>query len=234
MDYPRAYQNDYTQSFGQRRFDATETFGKREDSAEKVQRPKKEKAEQQKAWKMEFNFEDQGNKSKGREKAEQQQKAWKMEFNFEDQKDNGKRSRRYISLYFIEQEEHEQEVINEEQREPNLAELFKRNKKKMMEKYEHQRDQEPHKEAVKESKPTRTKEEILKLRKEMMSYKGPKNPKAATQEVEDKGKSQFNNPFATNKKSGKEPNPDLLDRLALGKKAKVVMIFYRLVNEWIG
>lgn len=203
MDYPKDSQNEYTQSFGQRRFNATETFGKRGDSAEKVQKPNKGKTEQQKGWKMEFNFDGKEDQGRGQEAKE------------ERRPEQARKS--------------EQVVIEDEGRESNLAELFQRKKKKMMEKYEHQREQEHQREEVKEPKPTRTKEEILKQRKAMMQYKGPQNPKAATQGApsnnnDERGRRQFVNPFTSEKVSGKEPNPELLDRLAFGKKATVVIL----------
>ena len=104
----------------------------------------------------------------------------------------------------------------------SLADIFKRNKKQMAEKYEHQEKQEE-KAEQKEQKPTRTKEDILKQRKAMMEYKGPVDQKGRAQTVQEGSKGsqgEIGNPFGkSDQKNG--PNSDLLDRLAFGKKTKV-------------
>ena len=108
---------------------------------------------------------------------------------------------------------------------PSLAELFQKNRKKMVEKYEQHQKEHPEKPEVKEAKPVRTKEEILKQRKAMMEYKAPLSVKAKeknTQEREEEG--GMNDPFKKGRKSkSKEPKPELLDRLAFGKKATVLI-----------
>jgi len=108
---------------------------------------------------------------------------------------------------------------------PSLAELFQKNRKKMMEKYEQHQKEHPEKPEVKEPKPVRTKEEILKQRKAMMEYKAPLTAKAQQQsqaEREAQKEGGINDPFKKSRKSkSKEPKPELLDRLAFGKKATV-------------
>ena len=80
----------------------------------------------------------------------------------------------------------------------------------------------------------RTKEEILRLRKEMMEYKAPKPP--SSNKGQDKPQVDFQgilNPGdrpatsadyrfkSKTEKEGLEPNSELLERLAYGKKSKV-------------
>lgn len=109
-------------------------------------------------------------------------------------------------------------------------------KKKMAEKYEHKKEASRFEE--KEQKPTRTKEEILQQRKAMMEYKGPAmnrarseldlnrfenahdRPSKSPAPVDRHSINPFN-PFMKNANAKKEPNPELLERLAHGTKAKV-------------
>jgi len=98
----------------------------------------------------------------------------------------------------------------------------------MIERYEQQREKQKHEE--KESKGTRTKEEILRLRKEMMK---PNLIKPKQEESEGNNlkttKDEITNPFTKGKK---EPNPELLSRLAAGKKVQVIIFKKRF--DWLG
>lgn len=90
----------------------------------------------------------------------------------------------------------------------------------MIEKYENQKEQQEKTEPKEIVKHTRTKEEILKQRKAMMEYRGPVSNRAKqTQNNDEKG--GLVNTFGKDRKSSKDPKPELLDRLALGKNAKV-------------
>lgn len=88
----------------------------------------------------------------------------------------------------------------------------------MIERYEQQREKQKYEE--KEAKPARTKEEILRQRKEMMKPNLIKSRQEESEDPSPKHREEIQNPFSKNKK---EPNPELLERLALGKKTKVRM-----------
>ncbi len=103
-------------------------------------------------------------------------------------------------------------------------------KKVLVEKFEQQKDTIKHEE--KEPPHIRTKEEILKQRKAMMEYKKPQTHQMNHPQSElevgynlNKGAGgQFGSVFSNNPKNdgkGKEPNSDLLQRLAFGERAKV-------------
>jgi len=119
----------------------------------------------------------------------------------------------------------EEEVEGQNQGQ-SLAELFQKNRKKMIEKYENQKEQKEKTEVKEATKPTRTKEEMLKQRKAMMEYKAPLSQKARQQNIQGNNDNQngITNHFGKERKSSKEPKPELLDRLALGKKVKVKFI----------
>lgn len=115
------------------------------------------------------------------------------------------------------------------ERELTLAERFLQKKRNLVEKYEEEHSHRKEVEAEKAHKPERTKEDILKQRKEMMKYKGPKlrhsiegNEDNAHQ---NKGQVHNNNliltPWENNTGGKKEPSAELLERLAFGVKAKV-------------
>jgi len=116
-----------------------------------------------------------------------------------------------------------------------LAEMFLKNKRDLAEKLDHQKDHS--KPLDKENKPARTKEEILKQRKAMMEYKGPARAKSQMEERNEPRKEDLSpapmgrgfgssqNPFVDPSKAVKEPNPELLNRLAFGTRAKVIRIF---------
>ena len=108
--------------------------------------------------------------------------------------------------------------------EKSLAEVFRLNKQKMIERYEHQKEKIKHEE--KAQKGTRTKEEILKLRKEMMKAQIHK-PEPKKQEELDE--SEEANAAEQIRKGGKEPNPELLSRLASGKKTKVFLLEFFVI-----
>ena len=119
---------------------------------------------------------------------------------------------------------------------PSLADMFLKKKKDLVEKYENQKDYSRHEE--KELKPIRTKEEILKQRKAMMEYRRPAVQRAKSEidfcEIRSNKKSpsplgrnfgMIQNPYQDNNnlKASKEPNQDLLNRLAFGERAKVAL-----------
>jgi len=191
--------NDYATSFNDRTSQATGTFGRSNAPVEMLQKQENDK----KAWKMDFSM--------GENEVKQpkdQKKSWKMDFNNEDEGDNTGNSRN-------------KQETSEEGTGQSLAELFQKNRKKMIEKYENQKDQRE-KAEVKEVVKPRTKEEILKQRKAMMEYQAPLTQKARQQNAQANNDAQnsLSNPFKE-RKSSKDPKPELLDRLALGQKAKV-------------
>ena len=96
----------------------------------------------------------------------------------------------------------------------------------MIERYEQQREKQKHEE--KESKGTRTKEEILRLRKEMMKPNLIKPRQEESEVSSPRTKDEINNPFAKGKK---EPNPELLSRLAAGKKTKVLSLRSKIIGQ---
>ena len=116
---------------------------------------------------------------------------------------------------------------------PSLAERFMMKKKKLAEKYDNKKEASRFEE--KEQKPPRTKEEILQQRKAMMEYKGPAMNRARSEldlnrfeivhDRPDKSPAPVDrhsiNPFVKNTQVKKEPNPELLERLAHGTKVKV-------------
>lgn len=204
MEIPNEHPNEKAISFGQNKFGATETFGKKRDSPRENLSTKEEK---NKGWKMEFPIETNDKKEKKKE-----QKGWAMEFDAGQNKKRGG-----------------EEIINDGAEGGSLADLFQRKKKKMMEKYEQQKEQE--KAEPKEARTAKTKEELLHQRKAMMEYKGPHTYKSGASSMQSKHNdskakkpedpNRIQNPFADPKKPGKEPNQELLDRLAFGKKAAV-------------
>lgn len=116
---------------------------------------------------------------------------------------------------------------------PSLADMFLKKKRDLIEKYEHQKESKP---IEKEIKPTRTKEELLKHRKAMMEYRKPALNRAKSEidfgEIRGVNKSPshsgrnlasvVSNQPSEDYKATKEPNPELLNRLAFGERAKVI------------
>jgi hypothetical protein len=174
----------------------------------------------------------------GREQREQPREeakaapAWKMDFNM-----NGTPlSHSVIKLenkkQQAEEENDDDEVFNnrEEQQQESLADMFRKKKGKLMEKYEQQKERQ--KSVDVEAKATRSKEDILRLRKEMMKPNLIKKQKTEESNATEDQNQNTSNRDATpsqrdgyvsfNKKTGgKEPNPELLSRLAKGEKTKV-------------
>jgi len=119
--------------------------------------------------------------------------------------------------------------------------MFLKNKRDLAEKLDHQKDYT--KPVEKAHKPVRTKEEILKQRKAMMEYKGPAAARAKSQMEERNdlrkedlspapvGRTFGNNPFLDPSKQTKEPNPELLNRLAFGTRAKVTKEEMKALNS---
>ncbi len=163
--------------------------------------------------------------------------AWKMDF---------AASEKGIDLFVIFPNSHAENVkaapiiiedaFSSTKKPTTLAEMFLKNKRDLAEKLDHQ--QKDHvKPLDKENKPARTKEEILKQRKAMMEYKGPARAKSQMEgrnepQREDlspapmgRGFGSSQNPFVDPAKAVKEPNPDLLNRLAFGTRAKVIICF---------
>ncbi|KAL4471674.1 hypothetical protein ABPG74_008567 [Tetrahymena malaccensis] len=113
----------------------------------------------------------------------------------------------------------------------SLAELFKKKKADLAKKYELEQQQRAQRTETQEPKKERTKEDILKQRKEMM--KRPdflKNKYSTSQEessINEQQNSQkseqrgFMTSFHDPSKKIKEPPQELMDRLANGTKAKV-------------
>ena len=105
--------------------------------------------------------------------------------------------------------------------------MFKRNKKNLIEKYE---QKSPVKvDTSKEDKPKRTKEDILKKRKEIMKYERPtskvKFTEMNTEETETSKRFERTTISESNiSKTGKEPSSMILERLAMGVKPKVINI----------
>jgi hypothetical protein len=174
-------------------------------------------------------------KSSGKKEA--QPKPWKTEINVYDKENDNSMAN----------SENSNKSPVAENKEMSLAEMFKRNRKQFVEKYDQQqkqtgsgvgggdRDREEQQQP-KETKGKRTKEEILKQRKEMMEYRGPITKKRneshddnqdseSTAKRTDKSTDDFG--FKTGKSknsnasSQQDPNAELMSRLALGQKTKV-------------
>jgi hypothetical protein len=118
----------------------------------------------------------------------------------------------------------------------------------LAEKIEHQRDKSRVDE--KDDRP-KSKQELFQLRKEMMKSKHTRSKSEfggrilETQNTQttqntihnmnsDRSKSPMGtrsgfNPFDVDKKNKKEPNPELLERLAFGKKSKVPLSWYKIM-----
>ena len=102
---------------------------------------------------------------------------------------------------------------------PTLADYFMKNKKKMVEKYEHQMEKDKVEE--KKQKSGRSKEEILKLRKEMMKPNYLKKEYKTEASGEEQKSEDLTMTFQASKGGKGGPNPELMSRLAAGKKVKV-------------
>jgi len=122
--------------------------------------------------------------------------------------------------------------------------MFLKKKKDLVEKFENHKDHPKHEE--KESRPLRTKEELLKQRKAMMEYRKPTAQRAKSEvdfgDIRSMNKSpgpgrgnfesMISNPYPDAHKVSKEPNPGLLNRLAFGERAKVnEIIESKLINK---
>ena len=115
-----------------------------------------------------------------------------------------------------------------------MAEAFKKNKKELVQRLDQEKTH--HTRSVKESSskcPRRTKDEMLRLRREMMEYKGFKarDTRKDTDHQQDGSKKKLSSgqhnfalsdaSLRDNVSKGRDPKPELLDRLALGRKSKV-------------
>ena len=122
---------------------------------------------------------------------------------------------------------------------PSLAEIFARKRRDLVEKLEHQRE----KSRVEEKDRPKTKEELAQIRKEMMKAKHTKSKSELGVKVlephnphTDRSKSPFTKGVAFNffegeKKPKKEPNPEVLERLAMGIKPKVYLRYYLVTHR---
>ena len=102
--------------------------------------------------------------------------------------------------------------------------MFKRNKKNFIEKYEQQKPQsKSDTDRDRDDRPKRTKEEILKQRKEMMKYERPTSKVRFAEEKNEETETSKRMTTSENSihKGNKEASSEMLDRLALGIKPKV-------------
>ena len=106
--------------------------------------------------------------------------------------------------------------------------MFKRNKKNFIEKYEQQKpqsksDTDRDRDRDRDDRPKRTKEEILKQRKEMMRYERPTSKVrfAEAKDEETETSKRMTTSENSINKGNKEASSEMLDRLALGIKPKV-------------
>lgn len=153
-------------------------------------------------------------KQNSSEQVQNEIKPWKMEFTINEKSPDNKSLK-----------------AGSGGRELTLAERFLQKKRNLVEKYEEEHSHRKETEVEKAHKPERTKEEILKQRKEMMKYKGPKlrhsieGNEGEISARQHKGQGMGNNlilaPWENNTSGKKEPSSELLERLAFGVKAKV-------------
>ena len=119
------------------------------------------------------------------------------------------------------------EVLDDETQEQgqSLAEIFKRKKAKMLEKLESKK-QETQEKAASSEYIARTKEEILRLRKEMMKkpeFLNKKSNETAVEKKEDRQKNTTNEPI--------DKKTELMQRLAMGVKPKVEKEEYKALTS---
>jgi len=183
---------------------------------------------------MEFSFKNQPFTSslardalvkENKQTVQNQPKPWKLEFNVSNKENDSIANNKKVEK--AEKIEKIEESI--EKKEMTLAELFKRNKKNFVEKYEQQKETISKPEEEKDSRGKRTKEEILRQRKEMMEYRKPITKKkqdsydgeGSLQETEEGRRTEKTSSIdGKSSKGSKDPNADLLERLAHGKKQK--------------
>ena len=111
-----------------------------------------------------------------------------------------------------------------------LAEAFKKNRKELVERLEqekHQHSKGPTEKSLKSGR-KRTREELLRQRREMMEYRGIAKREVRLQnDHEMNGGSNdqlsvwMSQDFKTNNQKSREPSAELLERLAYGKKTKI-------------
>lgn len=117
------------------------------------------------------------------------------------------------------------EINFDENKTNSLSEIFKNRKGNLMKKLEKKYKNDLKKEPAKEKPPnTRTKEEILKQRKEMMKKPDFIQTKPIVPIVEEERINSINIIDLKNKKKGKEPPSYVLERLAQGIKPKVLIL----------
>ena len=122
----------------------------------------------------------------------------------------------------------------------SLAEVFAEKKRDLVDKYENQKV----KEEIQHPRLPRTKEDILKQRKEMMEYKGFVSDKPRSDADLDRSRKELMNQGDTSSiiqrhdqnllsnsvlggmKRQKEPDSELLERLATGARTKVKYVFF--------
>ncbi|KAL4511905.1 hypothetical protein ABPG72_012750 [Tetrahymena utriculariae] len=151
------------------------------------------------------------------------QKGIQMDIQFrEDEEDDGN---------YMLSSQNKSENATRGEGQASLAELFKKKKADLAKKYELEQQQRAQRSETQEPKKERTKEEILKQRKEMM--KRPdflKNKNSTSQEESSINEHQsfqkseqrgYMTSFHDPSKKIKEPPQELMDRLANGTKAKV-------------
>lgn len=114
---------------------------------------------------------------------------------------------------------------SQEEQGQSLAEIFKRKKAKMLEKLESKK-QETHEKAASSEYKARTKEEILRLRKEMMKkpeFLNKKLNENTEEKNEEKQKNTSNGPI--------DKKTELMQRLAMGVKPKVEKGEYKALTS---
>lgn len=133
---------------------------------------------------------------------------------------------------------------NEKVEKKSLADVFQEKKKAMLEKLkekqsfrDNEKEDKERQEASTIRSPNikkRTKEEILKCRKEMMEYgKNLRKIDVGISNPTGEGNNAFQDPrtlkeftFSANQLKKNDPNPELLERLASGSRAKVFYSFF--------
>lgn len=128
-----------------------------------------------------------------------------------------------IKSPFLEKEDTFTQEKEENQEGLSLAELFRRKKSKLAEKLDDNRGKKDETQRNEEFK-AKTKEELAKLRKDMMKKPNFLKKKEETHQENDPKKAETNkeNFFSENKDIKDDPRKELMERLALGGKVKVL------------